>query len=161
MTNFREFCYLNSSCIRKSITLMFICLWVPRRINSRFCSKTRMGTSMASPYKSLYTWVKHVFRYLVYEIFLWPESWRGSLHIYLLSFLQSVRPGNSLSRGQILPCKRSRWSNPPSRGPIRDTSISRKIHFGRGLAKQDKTRHDKTMLYLQSYTVLCTSTLTK
>ena len=31
-------------------------------------------------------WVKHFFGYLVYEIFLWPESWRGSLHIYLLSF---------------------------------------------------------------------------
>ena len=29
---------------------------------------------------------KHFFGYLVYEIFLWPESWRGSLHIYLLSF---------------------------------------------------------------------------
>ena len=26
------------------------------------------------------------FRYLVYETFLWPESWRKSLHIYLLSF---------------------------------------------------------------------------
>ena len=30
--------------------------------------------------------VKHFFGYLVYEIFLWPESWRGSLYIYLLSF---------------------------------------------------------------------------
>ena len=30
--------------------------------------------------------VIHFFRYLVYEIFLWPESWRGFLHIYLLSF---------------------------------------------------------------------------
>ena len=29
---------------------------------------------------------KHLFGYLVHEIFLWPESWRGSLHIYLLSF---------------------------------------------------------------------------
>ena len=31
-------------------------------------------------------WVKHFFGYLVYEIFLWPESWRGSLYMYLLSF---------------------------------------------------------------------------
>ena len=31
-------------------------------------------------------WVKHFFGYLVYGIFLWPESWRGSLYIYLLSF---------------------------------------------------------------------------
>ena len=46
----------------------------------------RLGTSMASPYKSLYIWVKHFFGYLVYETFRWPESWRGSSHIYLLSF---------------------------------------------------------------------------
>jgi len=31
-------------------------------------------------------WVKHSFGYLVYRIFLWPEFWRGCLHIYLLSF---------------------------------------------------------------------------
>ena len=30
--------------------------------------------------------VKHFFGYLVYEIFLWPESWRGSSYMYLLSF---------------------------------------------------------------------------
>ena len=47
---------------------------------------------------------------------------------------RSARPGNPLSRGQILPCKRSRWGNPPSLGPIRDTSNSRKIHFGGGFA---------------------------
>ena len=29
---------------------------------------------------------KHSLGYVVYEIFLWPESWRGSLYIYLLSF---------------------------------------------------------------------------
>ena len=28
----------------------------------------------------------------------------------------------------------SRWGNPPSRGRIRDTSNSRKIHFGGGFA---------------------------
>ena len=27
----------------------------------------------------------HFFRYLVYEIFLWPESWWGSMPIYFLS----------------------------------------------------------------------------
>ena len=48
---------------------------------------------------------------------------------------RSARPGNPLtSWGQILPYKRSRWGNPPSRGPIRDTSNSRKIHFGGGFA---------------------------
>ena len=35
-------------------------------------------------------WVKHFLRYLVHcirnWILLWPEFWRGSLHIYLLSF---------------------------------------------------------------------------
>ena len=56
-----------------------------------------MSTSMVSPYKSLKIWVaanlhvaflclKRFFEYLVYEIFLWPEIWRGSLHIYLLPF---------------------------------------------------------------------------
>ena len=37
---------------------------------------------MASPHKSLYIWVKHFFGYLAYEIFFWPESWRGSLYVY-------------------------------------------------------------------------------
>ena len=46
----------------------------------------QMGTRMASAYKSLLILWKHFLGYLVYEIFLWPESWRGSLHIYLLSF---------------------------------------------------------------------------
>ena len=62
MTNFKKFCYLNS------------------------LELIRVSNSMASPYKSLKVWVKHFFGYLVYEIFLWPESWRGSLFMYLLSF---------------------------------------------------------------------------
>ena len=45
----------------------------------------QVSTSMASPYKSLWVWVKYFFGYLVYEVFLWPESWRGSLYMYLLS----------------------------------------------------------------------------
>ena len=32
---------------------------------------------------------------------------------------------------------------------------------GKVITRQDKTRQDKTMLYLESYTVLCTSTLSK
>ena len=46
----------------------------------------QVSTGMASPYKSLQVCVKHFFGYLVYEIFLLPESWRGSLYMYLLSF---------------------------------------------------------------------------
>ena len=40
---------------------------------------------MVSPNKSLYIWVKRFFGYLVYEIFLSLESWRGSLYMYLFS----------------------------------------------------------------------------
>ena len=46
----------------------------------------QVDTSMASPYKSLYIWVKHFFGYLVYGIFFRHESWRGTWYIYLLSF---------------------------------------------------------------------------
>ena len=95
---FGEFCYLNGSWIRKSIALMFmgssekwIHAFVSKLGNRCFCwflsaisVSIRIGTSMASPYKPLKIWVKHFFGYLVYEIFLWPESWRGSLHIYSL-----------------------------------------------------------------------------
>ena len=47
---------------------------------------TQVSTSIASPYKSLYVWVKHFFGYLVYDIFLWPESKQGALYTYVLSF---------------------------------------------------------------------------
>ena len=85
MTYFKEFCYLNSSCIRKSITSIFMSSSknkftdVSVGFRPPCCSSSG---SMASPY----IWVKHFFRYLLYEIFLWPEYWRDSLHIYLLSF---------------------------------------------------------------------------
>ena len=46
----------------------------------------QVDTSMASPYKSLKIWVKHFFWYLIYEVFFWPESWRGALYIYLPLF---------------------------------------------------------------------------
>ena len=47
---------------------------------------------------------------------------------------RSTRPDNPLSRGQILPCKRSKWGNPPSQGPNRDTWNSSRIHFGGSFA---------------------------
>ena len=40
----------------------------------------QVDTSMASPYNSLCIWVKHFFGYLFWQ------SWRGTLYIYLLSF---------------------------------------------------------------------------
>ena len=46
----------------------------------------RMSSSMVSPYKAQKIGVKHFLGYLVYELFLWPKSWPGSLYIYLLSF---------------------------------------------------------------------------
>ena len=46
----------------------------------------RMSSTMASPDKALYFWVKNFLGYLVYELLLQPKSWRGSLYIYLLSF---------------------------------------------------------------------------
>ena len=56
--------------------------WFP----SAMLELIQVSTSMASPYKSLEVWVKHFFGFLVYEIFLWPESWRGSWYMYLLEF---------------------------------------------------------------------------
>ena len=67
VTYFGEFGYLNSSCIRKSINLMFwsssrgkIHAFVAKLIDRCFCwfpaamlEPIRMATSMASPYKSL------------------------------------------------------------------------------------------------------------
>ena len=47
---------------------------------------------------------------------------------------RSARPGNPLSRVKFYHVNVSRRGNPPSRGPIRDTSNSRKIHFGGGFA---------------------------
>lgn len=47
-----------------------------------------MGTSMASPHKSLQIWVKSFSPYLLLENFSWPKFWREYLHSYLLSFLR-------------------------------------------------------------------------
>ena len=42
---------------------------------------------------------------------------------------RSARPGNPLSGAEIFHVKVSRWVNPPSRGRIRDTLNSLKIHI--------------------------------
>ena len=75
-------CRLKSDVFRgillsKQDQLGSICFcWFP----SAMLVPIQVGTSMASPYKSLYIWVKHFFRYLFWQ------SWQGSLYIYLLSF---------------------------------------------------------------------------
>ena len=48
----------------------------------------QMGVIMASLYEALQIWVNHFSEYLAYEKLHWPESWWGSLHIYLLSSLR-------------------------------------------------------------------------
>ena len=58
----------------------------PREQSLRGILLIRMSSSMGSPYKALQIWVKHFLGYLVYELFLRPKSWRGSLYIYLLLF---------------------------------------------------------------------------
>ena len=96
MTYFRTFCYLNSSCIRRSITLMFMSFSKNKFKLLKQNSVTDVSVGFRPPcwscehqhgvsYKSLWVWVKHFFGYLVYEIFLWPESWPGSLNMCLLS----------------------------------------------------------------------------
>ena len=49
-----------------------------------------MDSSMASPYKSLQICVKHFSWYLRYEVLLWREAWRGSLHNYLPPFISQI-----------------------------------------------------------------------
>ena len=56
--------------------------WFPAAI----LEPIRMGSSMASPYKSLEIWVKHSSAYLAEEKLLWLETGRMALNIYLLSF---------------------------------------------------------------------------
>ena len=100
VTYFGEFCSLNCSWIRKSITLTFMSssrnkytLFLSKLGNRCFCwfpsamlVSIQVSTSMASPYKSLQICVKHFYGYLVYGIFFWLESLRGTWYIYLLSF---------------------------------------------------------------------------
>ena len=51
--------------------------WFP----SAMLELIQVTTSMTSPYKSLQVWVTYFFGCLVYEIFLWPNSWRGSFYM--------------------------------------------------------------------------------
>ena len=82
-----NFAYLNSSCIRKSITLMFMNYL--RNIIMLF-SKTKQqmflflqhGVSIQISINLGKTFLS-VF---LYEIFLRPESWQESLHSYILTF---------------------------------------------------------------------------
>ena len=79
----------------------------------------RMGTSMVSSYKFLLILWKHFLGYLVYEKFLWPESWPGSLHIYLPSFPRFwtllIEPFWFLGTGYYL-CRGGRGKGKKERG---------------------------------------------
>ena len=65
---------------RKTQKQMF--LLVP---SGHLCAPRR-DINMMSPYKALSIWVKRFSEYLVYKLCHRPDSWRGFLHIYLLSF---------------------------------------------------------------------------
>ena len=101
MTYSREFCYLNSSWISKKYyfnVYEFLEKWIhafqaAKYGNRCFClfpsAMLELIYRWAQAWRlhtNLYNWVKRFFGYLVYEIFLWPESWRRSLYMYLLSF---------------------------------------------------------------------------
>ena len=45
---------------------------------------------------------KHFFGYLVYKIFLWPESWRESVYMYLLSFPRYIHVSCQLVQNKSL-----------------------------------------------------------
>ena len=85
-----EFCYLNSSSVKKCITIMFMtssrCKFTLLQKNSAtdVCVGFRPPCWSSSGWAP--AWVKHLLGYLVYQLFLRPKSWRGSLYIYLLSF---------------------------------------------------------------------------
>ena len=75
------------------------CSWVPREVNSRFCSKTQwemfllvfgrhVGSSVASPYKSLQFWVKHFSASCLRQIAL---TWTlVRVFVYLPSFFSQI-----------------------------------------------------------------------
>ena len=65
---------------RKTQKQMF--LLVP---SGHLCAPRR-DINMMSPYKALSIWVKRFSEYLAYKLCHRPDSWRGFLHIYLLSF---------------------------------------------------------------------------
>ena len=104
MTYLRKFCYLNSSCIRKSITLMFMSFsknkihaFVAKLGNRCFCwfpsvmlELIQVNNSMASLYYlNLYKWVKHFFGYLVYENI--PLTWiLARVFVYVPPFIFQI-----------------------------------------------------------------------
>ena len=73
----------------------------------------------------------HIISHFNLITFAWWVGWPASPD---KAVARSARPGYSLSRGQILPYKRFKVGNPPSRGRICDTSNSRKNHFSGGFA---------------------------
>ena len=66
---------------QNSVTDVSVGFRPPCWSSSRWAPAWRLHTNLY-----IKDWVKHFFGYLVYEIFLWPESWRGSLYMYLPSF---------------------------------------------------------------------------
>ena len=122
---FGDFCCLNSSCIRKSIPLMLMSssrgkvtlLWQNSVTDVSVAFRpTCWCPSGWAPVWRLHTKIsinllKHFCGYLVYEILLWPESWRGSLHIYLLSLprfwtlsLESIHWKPEIATSNVTPC---------------------------------------------------------
>ena len=101
-TDFLRFCYLNIPCLKINVALIFMSsssdeftynketqkqmfLLVP---GGHICAPQR-DTNMASLYKALYSRVKCFSECFAYEISHGPNSWRGFLYIYLLSFPSS------------------------------------------------------------------------
>ena len=102
VTDFLRFCYLNIPYLRINITLIFMSSSSDTLTQSRktqkqmfllvsgghICAPQR-DINIASPYKALSIWVKRFSEYLAYELRHRPDSWRGFLYIYLLSFPRS------------------------------------------------------------------------
>ena len=94
MTYFRKFCYLNSSCIRKSITLMFMSFSKNKftlLLQTRYqmfllVSARHVGVHPGEHQHGVSIQISISLGKTFLRISLWPESSRGSLYMYLLSF---------------------------------------------------------------------------
>ena len=83
-----NFAYLNSSCIRKSITLMFMnylrniitLLWQNSAQQMFLFLQHGVSIQISINLGKTFLWV------FLYEIFVRPESWQESLHSYILTF---------------------------------------------------------------------------